>query len=110
VTVGVIYTVSLYPSDCFAGNSAFRAPVYVAPEGQSRVEDLDSKGVPADVTYCPNSHFAFTEPLPGRFRHPFNVRILWHRACSFLGKRRDQDRIGQEEERKQLLQKQASDQ
>jgi hypothetical protein len=39
------------------------------------------------------------------------VRILWHRACSFPGKRRDKDRIEQQqEERLTLLHKQASKQ
>src|ERR1044071_7417997 len=56
---------------------------YVAARTRFCVEDFDSRGNPADVTYCPKWNFASAGAPPGRFARLLDVGFVWHRACSF---------------------------
>jgi hypothetical protein len=100
------------PIGCCASTFAHGCPAYVAPPGGAGVEDFDSRVIIVDVTYCPNSHIAFAERPLKRFEANRGVGVLWHSACSLFGKRRIEDRIGQEQEERKnsSTNKQASDQ
>ena len=71
-----------YLNHCFESNCLALSGSYVADDRVSCVEDFDSRGASADVTYCPNSNFASHEAPHGQSGAGEEARIVWHSDCS----------------------------